>query len=213
GVPLQTTTDCGSETTMLYGIVNAIRDMFQPELAAAGVQAHTYLRCVHNISVECSWLRLRLDFGDNAVLNFNKGQEDGMYDSNDDDHRQLCYWLWPRILQQDLDKWAALRNGIPIRKQAGKAGPSGIKAMSRNEAFALHDSWGGVNYLQTVDVGVICQLKEDIGGEELIRFTSPEFSARAQEAFESLGSPALTQTNIWLVFERMLPLVFPERVF
>ncbi|KAF8164040.1 hypothetical protein K438DRAFT_1775735 [Mycena galopus ATCC 62051] len=219
GVPLQITTDCGSDDNAPWNCQRYLchspthcSDMFQPELAAAGVQAHTYLHSVHNISVERSWLRLQLDFGDNAVLNFNKGKEDGVYDSNDDDHRQLCYWLWPRVLQQDLDKWAALCNGIPIRKQAGKAGPSGIKAMSRNEAFALHD-WGGVNCLQTVDVGVIRQMKEDIGGEELIQFTSPEFSAHAQEAFESLGSPVLTQTNIWLVFERMLSLVFPERTF
>lgn len=104
GVPLQTTTDCGSETTLLYGIVNAIRcviftelmgyrthnyvnsDMFHPGLSEAQIQAHNYLRSVHNIAVERTWLRLRLDFGDTAVLNFNQGVADLKYNSDDLDH-------------------------------------------------------------------------------------------------------------------------------
>jgi hypothetical protein len=48
--------------------------------------AHNDLRSVHNISSEHSWLRLRLDFGDNAVLFFNKGIEDGVYNSDDANH-------------------------------------------------------------------------------------------------------------------------------
>jgi len=58
-------------------------DVFHPDLAEAGVQAHTYLRSVHNISVERTWLRLRLEFGDTAVLNFNQGVADGRYNSED----------------------------------------------------------------------------------------------------------------------------------
>lgn len=81
GVPLQTTTDCGSETTLLYGILPI--PLFHPDLAEAGVQAHTYLRSVHNISVERTWLRLRLEFGDTAVLNFNQGVADGRYNFED----------------------------------------------------------------------------------------------------------------------------------
>ncbi|KAJ7084796.1 hypothetical protein B0H15DRAFT_381633 [Mycena belliarum] len=210
GVPLQTTTDCGSETTLLYGIVNAIRDVFHTELSDVGVRAHTYLRSVHNISVERSWLRLRLDFGDTAVLSFNQGVADGKYDSGDPEQKQLCNWLWPKLIQQDLDKWTALRNGIPIRKQKDKAGPSGVRAMSRNEAFTMLDSWGGVNCLQKVDLDVIRQMKEDMGGDELIAFSTTEFSARAQEAFDSLGPIKLSQANVWDVFTAMLPLVFPE---
>ncbi|KAJ6520574.1 hypothetical protein DFH09DRAFT_1505134 [Mycena vulgaris] len=213
GVPLQTTTDCGSETTLLYGIVKAMRDMFHPELAEAGVQAHTYLRSVHNISVERTWLRLRLDFGDTAVLNFNQGVADGKYDSNDADQYELCQWLWPRLIQKELDNWARLRNGIPIRKQTGKAGPSGVKAMSRNDAFTMLDSWGGINCLQKVDVDVIRQMKMDMGGDELIAFTTSEFAARAQVVFDSLGPVILTPANVWDVFVAMLPLVFPERAF
>ncbi|KAJ7920649.1 hypothetical protein B0H13DRAFT_1605235 [Mycena leptocephala] len=212
GVPLQTTTDCGSETTLLYGIVNAIRDMFHTDLAEARILAHNYLRSVHNIAVERTWLRLRLDFGDTAVLNFNQGIADLKYDNNDPDQYELCQWLWPRLLQQELDKWAKFRNAVPIRKQKNKPGPSGVKAMSRNEAFTAFDSWGGVNCLLPVDRDILRQMKEDIGGDQLIAFSTPDFAERAEEVFESLGV-SLTMQNVWDVFQAMLPLVFPEHVF
>jgi hypothetical protein len=48
--------------------------------------AYNYLRSIHNISSERSWLRLRLDFGDNAVLFFNKGIEGGVYNPDDANH-------------------------------------------------------------------------------------------------------------------------------
>jgi hypothetical protein len=55
-------------------------------------------------------------------------------------------------------------------------------------------------------------MKEDIGGDQLIAFSTPEFAERAEEVFESLGVN-LTMQNVWDVFQAMLPLVFPERVF
>jgi hypothetical protein len=60
--------------------------MFHPGLKEAQIQAHNYLRSVHNIAVERTWLRLRLEFGDTAVLNFNQGIADLKYDNADPDH-------------------------------------------------------------------------------------------------------------------------------
>lgn len=60
-----------------------IRAIFHPDFDLTELPAHVYLRSVHNISIERSWLRLRLDWGDNVVLFFNKGIEDGFYNPND----------------------------------------------------------------------------------------------------------------------------------
>ncbi|KAF8811845.1 hypothetical protein BYT27DRAFT_7252443 [Phlegmacium glaucopus] len=73
GLPLQFTTDCGSETTQLYGLVNALRQIFHPDYDLSVLAAHCYLRSVHNISIEWSWLQMRLDLGDNAVAEYEKG--------------------------------------------------------------------------------------------------------------------------------------------
>ncbi|KAJ7779987.1 hypothetical protein B0H16DRAFT_1830576 [Mycena metata] len=210
GMPIQTTTDCGSETTLLFGVVNTLRQQFHPEIDSMEVPPHVYLRSVHNISVERQWLRLRLDFGDNCVLTFTKGTEELKYNSNDPDQYKLCQWLWPRFIQASLDDYAARRNIIKMRKQSDKPGPS---AMSRNTAYSLPETWGGRQCLQPVDMDVIRQMKEDMGGDALIAFSTPQFSARAQLGYDALGIQKLEQGNIWDVFRAMLPLAFPDRVF
>ena len=62
------------------------REIFHPDFDLAGLPAHIYLRSVHNISIERSWLRLRLDWGDNAVIAFEKGKDDGIYNPDDAQH-------------------------------------------------------------------------------------------------------------------------------
>jgi hypothetical protein len=99
------------------------------------------------------------------------------------------------------------RNAARMRKDNLNPGPSG---MSRDQAFALPERWGGRNCLLQVDVEVIRKMKEDIGGEALLEFVSVEFSQRAQLAYDSLGISELTFENIWAVFTQMYPLVFPN---
>jgi hypothetical protein len=65
---------------LVYSII------FHPDFNLDELPAHVYLWSVHNISIERSWLRLRLDWGDNIVLFFYKGIEDGLY--NPDDPKQ-----------------------------------------------------------------------------------------------------------------------------
>ncbi|TFY75926.1 hypothetical protein EWM64_g8088 [Hericium alpestre] len=206
GLPLQFTTDCGSETTKVYGLVNALRENYHPEYQ--GLAPHVYLRSVHNITIERSWLRLRLDWGDTAVYFFNKGIEEGRYDDQDPDQHELCQWLWSKLLRQELQHVVDMRNSQRMRKDRTKFGPSG---MSRNEAFSLPQDWGGRNCLLPIDVNIIRDLKQELGGDQLLDFTSAEFSARAQVAYDSLQITKLTFQNAWDVFNAMLPLVFGER--
>ena len=56
---------------------------FHSDIDIAELLAYNYLQSMHNISSEHSWLRLCLDLGDNAVIFFNKGIEDGIYNSDD----------------------------------------------------------------------------------------------------------------------------------
>ncbi|KAM6499101.1 hypothetical protein JOM56_004609 [Amanita muscaria] len=206
GIPIQFTTDCGSETTVVNGYVHAFRLIFHGDIKITDVPAYNYLRSIHNISAERSWLRLHLDFGDNAVLFFNKGIEEGVYNSDDANHYQLCQWLWPRLLQKELDKFMEFQNGCMMRKDKEKPGSSG---MSRNQAFSLPEMWGGRDCLLGLtdkNLSVIQELKAWLGGDKLVSFSKPEFSARAQEAYNSLAIVDLTFENVWGVFTAMLPL-------
>lgn len=120
----------------------------------------------------------------------------------------VCRWLWAKLMRQELRSWVAYVNGVPMRKDKNKPGPSGI---SRNEAYSLYESWGGRDCLLPVtNMELIRELKEVLGGPELLEFCDPDLSARAQGSYESLGTFVLRFENVWRVFQRILPLVFPR---
>ena len=80
--------------------------------------------------------------------------------------------------------------------------------MSRNEAFSLPESWGGRNCLLKVDMAIIRELKEAMGGDKILEFVSAEFSQRAQAMYDMLGVMDLNIENVWHVFSDLYPLVF-----
>jgi hypothetical protein len=120
------------------------------------------------------------------------------------DFSELCQWLWSRVLNLQLQEFVTFRNGVRMRKDGAKPGPSG---MSRNEAFCDFQGWGGKDFLMPVDLAVIRHLKEALGGDELLAFTSTEFSVRAQAAYDSLHITKLTMQNAWYVFGAMLAIL------
>ncbi|KAJ2918367.1 hypothetical protein MD484_g2022, partial [Candolleomyces efflorescens] len=202
GMPLQTSMDCGSETTQVFGIANALR----PEIPLNELPAVRYMRSVHNISIERAWLRLRLDWGNNVVEVFNRGIQDGTYNEADPLQSQLVAWLWPKMLQASLDDFRDFRNGAKMRKDNDKAGPSGC---SRNEAFFCYEEWGGTNLLQPVDVGVVREMKKAMGGDDILKFVPDQFASACEAAFQHLDIPAehVNLGSVWGVFREMLKIL------
>jgi hypothetical protein len=117
---------------------------------------------------------------------------------------ELVQWLWPMFIQQELDTLKDSFNNHVVRTDRQKKNPSGV---APNIAIAMPEEYGGQNCLQLVDVTVIQRLKEELGGEELIRFVEVEYAAHAQAVFDSLNTN-LTTENIWLVFQAMMPLMY-----
>jgi len=98
------------------------------------------------------------------------------------------------------------QNGCMMHKDKSKPGPSG---MSRNQAYSLPEAWNGRNCLLKIeDLSIIKELKDKLGGDELVSFSTPEFSVRALEAFNSVDVGDLTFGNVWIVFVEMLPLLY-----
>jgi hypothetical protein len=113
-------------------------------------------------------------------------------------------WLWSTVIQKELDDLKERFNNHVVRLDRNKHIPSGV---APNVAYSLHEQYGGEDCLQPVDRAVIRQLMTDLGGEDLIRFVSAEYAARAQAVFELLGIQDLTLQNVWHVFQSMLPLM------
>lgn len=109
------------------------------------------------------------------------------------------------MLQKELDDFRAFRNGAKMRKDNDKAGPSGC---SRNEAFSCFTEWGGRNFLLPVDVGVVQEMKEALGGDSLLSFVDDDFAACCQAAYETLGVEDLNIDNIWSVWKSLYNVLF-----
>ena len=108
--------------------------------------------------------------------------------------------LWPKLIQLELDKLCDHFNNHRVCKDCNKKNPSGV---APNVAIALPHKYNGVNCLQSVDVSLVQKLKEELGGEDIIRFTTVEYAAHAQVVFDSLNTE-LTLQNVWVVFHAMM---------
>jgi hypothetical protein len=120
---------------------------------------------------------------------------DNTYGSN------VCQWLWPKLLQKVTNEFMESQNAFRSRKDRKKAGPSGI---SRNIAYSLPHTWGGRNCLLPVDRNIIRQIKEEMGGDDILSFVDHDFAAQAEIAYNSLGVADLNFNNVWDIFSKML---------
>lgn len=89
---------------MQYGLANALRyvyiltgfwhksnsssssELFGPDFDSEESPAHRFLRSVHDIVIERGWFRLRIRWGDNMVIFFNRGIETGVYHQDNIQH-------------------------------------------------------------------------------------------------------------------------------
>ncbi|KAG6882477.1 hypothetical protein C0993_010407 [Termitomyces sp. T159_Od127] len=162
GLSIQMSTDCGSETTQVFGLANALREIFHPELSMEELPAHRFLRSVRNITIEQGWLAFRLQWGDNVKQFWLAGAN--ISDSD------LIQWLWPPLIQAELDKLRDRFNNHVVRKDSSKKNPSGV---APNVAMALPEKHGGENCLQQVDTSILPGLIEVIQkGEDVLAFCS-----------------------------------------
>ena len=120
---------------------------------------------------------------------------------------ELCRWLWALLMKQEAEDFVRFRNGVRVRKMRNKPGPSG---MSRNEAYSLPEKWGGRNCLIPVDLSLIREMKEQLGGPDIMNFTSADFSQRAQMVYDTIQITKLSFQNVWDVFDAMYIRLYPD---
>ena len=115
-------------------------------------------------------------------------------------------------MQQEITAWKERFNAHTPRKDPMKVNPSGV---SPNIAFALYERYHGINCLRKFTEEVcklISNLGKKLGTEELLQFVPLAFAERCEEALDSLEIQALAFTDVWSIFQAMLPLVFEEEL-
>lgn len=118
-------------------------------------------------------------------------------------------WLWPNLMQRELDKFCHFANNRRVRKQLDKSLPSGT---TPNFAYKFPGQYGGHDCLQPVDVAVINEMLEDLEEEKRVLSdwgVDPEFAELAEAACAELHIHVekLTMETIWLSFSAILSIV------
>ncbi|KAF8991416.1 hypothetical protein BDQ17DRAFT_1370782 [Cyathus striatus] len=187
GIPIQMTTDCRSELGKVFKLSNALCELFSHDLSIDELPAHVFIKSMHNINVKIFY-------------------EGGKHLFNPMDLKQnnLVQWLWPKLIQQELDELLVKFNSHRIRFDHNKKLPSGT---SPNAAYSLFEKYGVEDCGTEVDMEVICHLKDKIGSKDLIRFVSEEYEHKAQGIYDTLNISKLSFDNIWNVYSEMLMMV------
>ena len=56
-----------------------------------------------------------------------------------------------------------------------------------------------------VDVTIVREAMEELGGEQLLDFVPSEYALHAQHVYDQLGSPEMKGIEMWKIFRMMLP--------
>ncbi|KAF8814344.1 hypothetical protein BYT27DRAFT_7082446, partial [Phlegmacium glaucopus] len=83
------------------------------------------MRSVHNTPIEGLWHWFLQTFGVNIKDTIRGGFQAGIYNPNNVVHLQLFYWLWLKILQNQLNKFVEYWNNHRIHSQPDKSNMSG----------------------------------------------------------------------------------------
>ncbi|KAF7359598.1 hypothetical protein MVEN_00683600 [Mycena venus] len=205
GIPLQTTTDKGSEIGWLKAMQTALREQHAPDIDLAVYPAHESIKSVHNTIIEAFWRWLREKLGVNLRDHILRGKTERIFDPNVAFHCDLFNWIFPPLVQAELDEFRTYWNQHQVRSQPNKNMPSGhvpADVLEHPELF------GGINCFIKVPKETLADLRvfltEEVGPRsEHLQWVDDEFAAIAEAVYESIGSPHITLANSWEIFRKM----------
>ncbi|EDR02195.1 uncharacterized protein LACBIDRAFT_309912 [Laccaria bicolor S238N-H82] len=205
-IPITFIMDKGSETAYIFANQTGLRAAYAPDIDATRFPAAQHLRSVHNTPIEGLWHWFLKTFGFNVRDFIRQGYLDGIYNPNNPVHPQLFYWLWPKILQLQLDIFVEYWNNHKIRYQKDKPNMSG---QTPRHAFTVPPEAPYENCGIKVDRAVTDALRGQIpvSREDSMRWVDESFEKAAEDAYNVIGRPPLSMAVGWSVFSSMAQLI------
>ncbi|KAK7046463.1 hypothetical protein R3P38DRAFT_2508022 [Favolaschia claudopus] len=204
--PIQITVDGGSETGDMYAAHVALRQTHTADLDPIRWPPMVVLRSVNNIPIENSWKWLRKTNGRSLFEWIVDGKTNGLFNPGNQMHIHLFHWLWPKIVQKQLDSFQLYWNHRTPRKDEKKAMTSGVAPI---EIYRNPELYGLKRLGRKVDQETIDRLREDLpySREEAMRWVPDSFDDAAHEAYVTLCSPKLEPRRGWEIFGQMAELL------
>ncbi|KAJ7599662.1 hypothetical protein C8J56DRAFT_1037235 [Mycena floridula] len=204
-VPIQLTTDKGSEIGWEYAFQCAFRDLFAPDIDPEVFAAFMALKSVHNTIIEALWHWLREKSGKNLREYILIGKDKHFFDPNVQFHTPLFYWIFVPLVQASLDEFKEYWNFYRVRPQHDKDMPSGHVP---THAFENPSLYGGLDCRVCVPQAAVDEMREylteEVGSrKEHLSWMSAEEQKMAEMLYARIGSPPITLKNAWDVFSRM----------
>ncbi|KAJ7196537.1 hypothetical protein GGX14DRAFT_376004 [Mycena pura] len=195
-IPQQTTTDKGSETGSIYATAYA------PNIDLARYPACVALKSTNNTPIESLWHWFQDQCGKNLYIHITKGRDEGLFNPNNPIHVLLFNWIWPPIVQGELDHFTERWNSHVIRRQRNKLMPSGVSA---NELYAHPEYYGGRCFAIPVPQAAVDTFRASIrtSREAALNWVPAEFDLLAGQVYKLLGSPICSAESAWDLFSKM----------
>ncbi|KAJ3771813.1 hypothetical protein FB446DRAFT_82805 [Lentinula raphanica] len=201
-IPVQGSTDRGSEVRDAFSIHSILRQHFAPDLVEELIPSWNFLVSYRNITVERSWRAVFEKWGVNILTFYNTGLYSGNFKRDDELHKQTAAWIWYPLVQRELDMFCLEQNSHRVRKQKEKLLPSGGSA---DDFYSYPEKYGGEQCGIKVDMRVIDQLLDEaVEGKQRMRYVDEDFEQLAVTAHIAIGSPAITLHSAWSIFKYMI---------
>ncbi|KAH7929145.1 hypothetical protein BV22DRAFT_1029764 [Leucogyrophana mollusca] len=203
GVPIQLTTDKGSEIGDMVRCHERLRLDAAPEYTLDKWPAAVQVQSKHNTPIEGFWRWKRAGEGHSIREAIFIGKDNGLFNPNSPLHVNVFNWLWPPLVQERLDEFREYWNNHRLSTQKKKLLPTGT---SPRQLWLAPESARATarDCSIAVDMRLVQQLREALGGREArdlaFRFVDAEFEAMADEALGGLEFPDITLSSAWDVF-------------
>ncbi|EAU92437.1 hypothetical protein CC1G_00656 [Coprinopsis cinerea okayama7 len=207
GIPVQLTTDKGSEIGYQQVIQDALRAILAPDIDPEVDPSAVAIKSVHNTIIESLWRWLQKTTGWNLKDLILQGKVRGIFNPNIPSHIPLFYWIFVPLVQEHLDRFRTYFNNRRVRPQDDKILPSKHIPADALEHPDLYIP-GTKSCLIDVPSELVddCRryLEEDVGPREnYLSWFSEDFDVIAGLVYDDIGSPKVTTQTAWDVFARM----------
>ncbi|KAJ7025817.1 hypothetical protein C8F04DRAFT_1298905, partial [Mycena alexandri] len=215
-IPIQLTTDKGSEVGWLYAFMSTLRYVFLLEIYAADIDKdlypfHVLIKSIHNTVIEGFWRQLKEKLGLNLKDFLLRGKIEHLFNAHDPWHEPLFYWIFAPLIQAELDNFKLWWNHHRVRHQHEKILPSGHVPA---HALEFPELFGALDCRITIPQEAINNLREQLTEEEGPREDyqtwpglTPEFSVYAVDVYSRIGQPELNLAHGWDVFVEMARMI------
>ncbi|KAI6032627.1 hypothetical protein F5J12DRAFT_795520 [Pisolithus orientalis] len=184
-IPPTFVTDRGSETGIIFANQTALCMVFAPNIDANQYLPFQFLKSVHNTPIEGLWHWFLDTKGINVKISLQSRLHDGVHHPNKSLHKQLFYWLWPKILQGKLDSF--------------------VESSSSSQ--------GGQDCKIPITQDVIDALRHEIPvlRDVTMCWVSEEFGNLAERIYEEIGCPNFMLHGGWAIFQQVEEILVNER--